>query len=222
MKAVIFDVGGVLAQDVWEHLLLDQADRDQPAGIASHHGLNADITEKVGKLLWNAFAYTPETNRNDWRQLEKRYWKSFIEFFWGKSPPDGVSVDGFIAMTGTFIRPIPGMDAVLERLQSQGYGLAICSNNNEFWFRRQMAELRLHRFFSPNKTILSCRIGVAKSSPGFEMFHAAADSLSVGPSQCAFVDDRQGNVDRAKELGMKGLIFDNAEQIDEQLRNAGF
>ena len=222
MKAVIFDVGGVLAQDVWEHLLLDQSAPGQPVGIASLHGLQGDLVERVGKLLWEAFAYAPETNRNDWRQLEKRYWKTFIEFFWGKTPPDGASVDSFIAMTGKFIRPIPGMDDVLKRLQSQGYGLALCSNNNEFWFRRQMAELRLHRFFSPDKTILSCRIGVAKSSRGFEMFHAAADSLSVPPSQCAFVDDRQGNVDRAKELGMQGLFFENAKQIDEQLQRAGF
>ncbi len=119
------------------------------------------------------------------------------------------------------------MEPVLKRLQAHGLGLAICSNNNEFWFRRQMDNLRLHRFFSPEKTILSCRIGVAKSSLGFEMFHAAADSLGLRPSQCAFVDDRQGNVDRAKELGMQGLFFDNkkqdpAKQIDNQLQQAGF
>ena len=217
MKGIIFDIGGVLAQDVWEHLL-----PDRPDGIAAHHNLNEDLVKKVGKLLWEAFAYTPETQRNDWRQLEKRYWKCFIEFFWQQSPPAKVSVDGFIAMTNNFIQPIQGMVPVLERLQSQGHGLAICSNNNEFWVRRQMDKLRLHRFFSPEKTILSCRIGVAKSSPGFEMFHAAADSLGLAPSQCAFVDDRKGNVDRAKELGMQGLLFKNAQQIDNELRNCGF
>ena len=222
MKGVIFDVGGVLAQDVWENLLLDQGDGDQPAGIASLHGLDAGLVQRVGRLLWEAFAYTPETKRNDWHELEKRYWEWFIEFFWGKNPPDGVSADGFIAMTGTFIRPVPGMQAVLKRLQFQGHALAICSNNNEFWFRRQMAELRLHRFFSSEKIVLSCRIGVAKSSGTFEMFHAATDSLSLTPSGCAFVDDRQGNVDRANELGMHGMLIHNAQQIDEELREAGF
>ena len=57
------------------------------------------MVKKVGTLLWNAFAYTPETDQNDWRQLEKRYWKSFIEFFWQKPPPVGVSVDDFIALS---------------------------------------------------------------------------------------------------------------------------
>lgn len=217
MTAVIFDIGGVLAYDVWENLLLDKSD-----GIASLHGLDADLVGKVGKLLWNAFAYTPETRGNDWRQLETRYWKSFIEFFWEKTPPDGVTVDAFVDMTDTFIRPVADMESVLEDLRSRGYGLAICSNNNEFWFRRQMDKLRLHRFFSPEKTILSCRIGVAKSSPGFEMFHAAASSLGLEPSRCAFVDDRQGNVERAKELGMQGFLFDNAGQLDDCLRKAGF
>ncbi len=217
MKAVIFDVGGVLAHDVWEHLLLDR-----PAGIAERHGLDRDLVRELGKDLWQAFAYTPETPRNDWRRLEVRYWESFIDSCWGETPPAGVSVDRFIAMTDDFIQPVPGMVPVLERLQSQGLGLAICSNNNEFWFRRQSDKLRWQRFFSPQRTVLSCRVGVAKSSPGLEMFHAAAGALGLAPARCAFVDDRQGNVDRADELGMHGFLFRHAAGIDDRLQRAGF
>jgi hypothetical protein len=50
VKAVIFDMGGVLARDVWEHLL--------PEGIAPKYSLDdKNLVWKVGALLWEAFAY---------------------------------------------------------------------------------------------------------------------------------------------------------------------
>ncbi len=217
MQAVIFDIGGVLAEDVWEHLLLDR-----PAGIADLHGLDRDRVKELGEDLWQAFAYTPDTPCADRSQLEIRYWQSFIDSCWGEAPPAGVSVDRFIAMSDDFIQPVPDMVPVLERLRSRGRELAICSNNNEFWFRRQMDKLRLHQFFSPERTILSCRVGVAKSSPGLEMFRAVAEVLGLAPARCAFVDDRPENVDRAEELGMRGFLFRDAAQIDDRLQRAGF
>ena len=90
MHAVIFDIGGVLAKDVWERLL--------PAGIEIPYGFDPELVRKVGKLQWDAFATTPESPSSDWRQLEERYWKSLIEFFWEKTPPSGVSAEKFIEM----------------------------------------------------------------------------------------------------------------------------
>jgi len=217
IAAVIFDIGGVLARDVWEHLLLDE-----PGGIASKYSLDKNQVERVGKLLWGAFAYRPETQYNDWRTLERQYWRQFIEFFWGKQPPSNVSIDNFIRMTDDFINLVDTeMIPLLEKLQSKGIDLAICSNNNEFWFRRQMDKLSLHRFFSPSKIILSCRIGVSKSSSRFEMFHAVVDALGVAKSQCAFVDDREGNVEQAKRCGIVGVHFTNAQQLTRQLSGLG-
>jgi HAD superfamily hydrolase (TIGR01509 family) len=209
--AVIFDIGGVLAHDVWEHLLLDND------GIRSKYpNLGENELERIGKLLWEAFAYLPETQRSNWQALERRYWRQFIKYF-GRQLPPNVSPEEFIQMTDKFIKPVEGMIPLLDRLQSKGIDLAICSNNNEFWFRRQMDKLGLHRFFSPSKIILSCRIGVSKSSPRFEMFHAAADALRVIKAKCVFVDDRDENVKRARQCGMIGILFTNAQQLDKLL-----
>ncbi|MBN1874622.1 MAG: HAD family phosphatase [Anaerolineae bacterium] len=213
IKAVIFDVGGVLTYDIWEHLLLDDE-----IGIASQYKLNRDNVEKVGKLLWEAFAYTQETRQNSWEILERKYWDLFIEFFWDKHPPLNVSADKFIQMTNHFIKPVDGMISILERLQSKAVKLAICSNNNEFWFKRQMDTLQLYRFFNPSKIILSCRVGTPKSSPRFEMFYAAIDALGVAPSSCIFVDDREENTERAKQCGMEGIHFKNVQQLDGLLK----
>lgn len=214
VDGAVFDIGGVLAHDVWEHLLLDSEN-----GIAARYALDKEQVVRVGRLLWEAFAYRPETRNSSWQDLEKQYWCLFVDFFWGKNPPQGISVNGFIRMTDKFIRPVDEkMPMFLDQLQSRCVKLGICSNNNEFWFRRQMDKLSLHRYFSPSNVILSCRLGVSKSSPRFEMFHAAVDALCLPHSRCAFIDDREKNVKRAEECGMVGVLFRNLRQLKDSLK----
>ncbi len=215
-EAVIFDMGGVLAQDVWEHLFLDE-----PGGIAAQYALDRDTITKVGEYLWECFAYVPETAHNDYQTLEERYWKTLIGLMWGGQPPATVSAAGFIQMTDDFVIPIEGMDSILDRLQRNGVDLAICSNNTEFWIRRQMDKCNLYRFFSPGKIILSCRVGVSKSSAHFEMFHSAVDALMTRRAACLFVDDRSSNVQRAQQCGMDSVRFTTVQQLQQDLQTRG-
>lgn len=213
-KAVIFDIGGVLVEDVWEHLLLDDD------GVGSRFPqLDLSELQRIGKVLWDAFAYVPE-GPNTWQELEERYWKIFIQYF-KESLPEDVRPADFIQMTDSFIRPIKGIKQILEQLQSQGIKLAICSNNNEFWFRRQMDKLGLYGFIHPNRVILSCRIGASKSNPNFEMFHTVTYALGIPKAHSVFVDDRKSNIERAKQCGMIGILFSNAEDFNVQLKELG-
>jgi len=211
----IFDMGGVLAHDVWEHLLLDPE-----RGICTQFSLDRDQVERVGELLWQRFAYLPETGGTNWQVLEQLYWQRFIDCF-PQQLSSVTSPSDFINLTEDFISPVEGMIPILERLQSHGIDLAMCSNNNEFWFRRQMNKLGLHGFFSPSKVVLSCRIGVSKSSPGFEMYQAAANALAIPKTQCLFVDDREGNIERARVVGMHGILFTSAQALAISLSEVG-
>lgn len=198
IKAVIFDIGGVLAHDVWEHLLMDNKQ-----GVLSICNLDETEVKKAGSELWEEFAYqNVKDQKDEWKKLEEEYWDRFKKRFRIEEP-----IDRFIEMTKNFIRPVEGMVALVETLNQKGIDLAICSNNNEFWFKRQMDELQLHRFFDPDKIILSCRVGVSKSSPNFEMFNAASDALGGDRASYAFVDDRAGNVERALQCDMVGILF---------------
>ena len=173
IRAAIFDIGGVLAHDIWGDLLLD-ADR----GIAAQYNLDRTEAQRIGALLWESFAYIPETPRNSWRELEHRYWRQFIGYY-RERLPSNISPDHFIEMTDDFVRPIEGTEAIVDQLQSKGVTLAISSNNNEFWYRREVDKCRLNRFFSPSKILLSCRVGVSKSSSRFEMLHAVIDAVTA-------------------------------------------
>ena len=197
IKAIIFDIGGVLAYDVWEHLFLDSE-----SGLVKVYQLNQERVRLVGQELWNKFAYNISLDENDWRELEKKYWDQFIDRI-----PIKTSLNDFIQLTNRFIRPVEGMIPLLEFLQSQGFDLAICSNNTDFWLRRQMEQLDLDRFFTPNKIVISTRIGVPKSSPEFEMFDAVIHALGKDKTQCILVDDRAENIEQAVKYGLAAILF---------------
>lgn len=190
-------MGGVLAHNVWERLLLNEEN-----GLVAICNLNVDQVQQVGQDLWEKFAYRAAVEEDDWKEFEKEYWNHFIERF-----HLSMSVNDLIQLTDRFIQPVEGMTQLLERLQSKGIDLAICSNNTEFWFKRQMDKLDLHRYFSSSKVILSSRIGVSKSSPSFEMFQAVINALGIDKEHCIFVDDKEENVQQALKYGIAGIIF---------------
>jgi FMN phosphatase YigB (HAD superfamily) len=197
IKAVIFDIGGVLAYDVWEHLFLDKEH-----GIATRFNLDADQVRKVGKELWERFSCQAAIGEQDWSKLEEEYWNCFIERFHLSIP-----MSSFIQMTDKFIKPVQEMPQLLEKLRLTEVDLAICSNNTEFWFKRQLDKLGLYKFFPPDKIILSSRIGIQKSSQGFEMFHAIMNALKLDKAHCIFIDDRQENIQQSLTYGLTGIIF---------------
>lgn len=207
-KAVILDVGGVLARDIWEYLYDD---------LAASHGLDRDALHEAGRLLWETFAYVPQTPANTWRDMEQRYWELFLLIFRGT----GLSVDELIELTDRYVMPIEGMRPILERLHARGTRLVICSNNNEIWWPRQADKLELARFFPDSMLVLSSRVGAPKDSPRLEMFRAAVAAAGVAPAECFFVDDRQPNIERARSYGIDARVFEGPEAFAQALRKRG-
>lgn len=201
IKGVIFDVGGVLAYDVWEHLLCDPP--GQPASIATTFNVQAGQLEKIGEDLWREF----DKVKGDPDRLELQYWQRFIERTSTLPQLHAVEPADLIALTDTFIRAVSydETSSLLGWLSEERVRLGICSNNNEFWFRRQRQKLGLDRFFEASAIVLSCHHGITKSDP--RLFEISANALSLDPTECVFVDDRMGNVSRAVECGMVGILF---------------
>lgn len=197
IKALIFDVGGVLTEDVWENMLLHGEE-----ALAPTLGLNLGRVTEVAKSLWTEFAHRSVTDVANWRMLEVEYWTSFTKELSIPQPPQY-----FIDRTDKFIKPLPGMIDLLAELARRNMSLAICSNNTEFWFARQMDKLNLSRFFEPGNVILSSRIGTSKASPKFEMFEAVVNSLAVDRQDCILIDDRLETVLRSIEFGVTAILF---------------
>ncbi|BDM74826.1 hypothetical protein HEK616_83130 (plasmid) [Streptomyces nigrescens] len=63
--------------------------------------------------------------------------------------------------------------------------------------------------------VSSARVGVAK--PGREIYEIAAARAGVATHQCLFVDDRLENVEAAITLGMTGVHYREAADLQEAL-----
>ena len=203
-RAVILDVGGVLAHDIWEPMFDD---------LAARYRLDRKALRAAGRLLWETFAYVPETPANTWRDMERRYWELLLLIC--KVP---LTVRSLIALTDRYVIPVEGMRPILEKLRARGTPLVICSNNNEIWWPRQAKKLQLKRFFAQERLVLSSRVGAPKASPRLEMFRAAVAAAGVPAASCFFVDDRRENIARARSFGIDAMLFRGPEHFAVELR----
>src|SRR5438067_560776 len=101
IKTVVFDMGGVLVWDLWEHLFLDED------GIAESYGLNKDRVRQVAEELWDQFAYR-RTQGIPWQRLEQQYWNRVTEELDLSIEPEKL-----IKLSDQFVRPVAGMNALL-------------------------------------------------------------------------------------------------------------
>lgn len=202
-KAVIFDVGGVLMYDVWEHLFFDDE-----GSIAALYGIDRERLEETGKVLFQEFAFLPATETKPWQALELLYWERFLELS-EEDISSTVEPGDLIDLAQEFIQPVGHGEAlsVLDALAAQNTVLSIASNNTEFWFHRQMAASGFSKYFTPERTLLSSRMGVSKADASGAMFTRAIKVSGVGASEILFVDDREENLARAAALGIETFLF---------------
>lgn len=221
IKAVIFDIGGVLAHNVLEHLFFDED------GIYKKFNLSREKLETIGRRLYEEYAYRLIPETSDWRSLEKEYWKRFINEFRAELP-QSITEDNLIQLSENFVREVNSaeMSPLLEELKSKNITLAICSNNTPFWFARQKSESKLADFFSDKNIILSYQVGAPKSHSNCVMFNAVSDRIGVDKRESVFIDDRQGSISQAEKCGIRGILFDtyspnNIKALKNVLRELG-
>jgi len=205
IQGVIFDIGGVLSRDVWEHLLYDPPEDKKPLSVSAKYGIPGQEIKEFGERLW----YDYDRNDGDPDTLEREYWTRIRDRF---PQLAGVQTDELCKMTEDFIHPVhkDGMSHLLKWLTEKKIKVGICSNNTKFWFPRQIKKFDPYGFFLTESIILSCDKCINKSD--LRMFEMAVQSLHLEPAECVFVDDRFGNVERAMKCGMTGVFFPTDKQ----------
>lgn len=115
-----------------------------------------------------------------------------------------------------FHTEVPGMRPLLERL-SELYELALLSDHAREW----AAYLRsVHSVFDLFQVVFfSYELGQTKRSP--ETFRQVSQKLDRQPGECLFIDDNSENVARAESVGMTGITFISAEDLETQLKLRG-
>jgi putative hydrolase of the HAD superfamily len=101
--------------------------------------------------------------------------------------------------------------AVAEELHSRGYRTGILSNTEKP--ARALMEKASYRIFDP--IVLSWEVGSAK--PQHRIFEVLIDTLAMDPSEILLIDDVENYISAARDAGLQGLVFTDAEALKTDL-----
>lgn len=113
---------------------------------------------------------------------------------------------------------MPGMRALLQQLIDDPccrvFGLTNWSMETFPLARQRFGILQLIDCY-----IVSADVHLVKPDPA--IFRLALRRFGITPSTTTFVDDNPANVQAATDLGMKGIVFTNAEALRTELAQSG-
>ena len=194
---VFFDVGGVLGSNGW--------DREQRAAAAREFGL-------------------------DQKELEEMHSEAVAMLEMGR-----ITLDEYLRTTvfycarpfkpGDFKRFMFAQSTPNPEVIELARGLARSGRYTLMTLNNESAELNQHRierfglrdiftaFFS------SCWVGVLK--PARRIYEVALAMAQARADESVFIDDRERNLEPARELGMRTIVFSEAGKLREELAELG-
>ncbi len=198
IRAVIFDMGGVLAHT-----------HESDALLASY---DAMLKLEPGTLRMRLYSGPA------WEAVSKGeislddYWREVGEAFEEHLPPD------FLGYRDNFFRATLDLATVqlAWRLRSR-YHIGLLSNATRLLARDVAREPRFAGLF--DAVVISAIEGFRKPEP--EAFLIAAQRLNLPPDACVLIDDKVRNTEAAQEAGMHAVLYENALQTERALQALG-
>jgi putative hydrolase of the HAD superfamily len=122
----------------------------------------------------------------------------------------------FFQMYGDIFTEIPATCDLLRRLHAR-YPLYLLSDTNEIHFGYVRKTVDVLELF--DECVVSYEVGVMKPDPG--IYQEALRRSGLPAEACVFIDDRPGNVEGARRVGMQALLFQSAERCAADLESLG-
>ena len=197
IKALFWDVGGVLLSNAWDRSQREQAlarfKLDQ-AEFADRHELVVSSFER-GKIDLNEYLtrtvfYRPRPFTRD----------EFREYIFALSRPDQAVLD--------FAQSLA---------DSRKYLMGTINNESLDLNQYRIEKFGLRRIF--RLFVSSCFVGLRKPEP--EIYKLALEITQQVPDECCFIDDRALNLEVAKRLGMHVIEMDDLQQLKSDLSKLG-
>ncbi len=110
----------------------------------------------------------------------------------------------------------PGMRKLIKDLK-HNYKVALATNNNALAFVSFNQKFGFSMLF--DYVLVSGEIGVKKPDEAY--FKKLVEVTGSKPSDIVFFDDDAANVEAAKKVGLKGVLFKSAEEARAELRKLG-
>ncbi len=133
--------------------------------------------------------------------IKKNNWKLSTE------QVKGIIRENFVEIEGT--------REIIEKLKSHGFQLGLLSVHGREWIEHCNNKYGYHKLF--HSTLYSFENGISKPDRG--AYEGILKRLGAKPQDCLFIDDKEENLLAAEKIGIKTILFKNAEQLKRDLRN---
>jgi putative hydrolase of the HAD superfamily len=197
IKAVIFDIGGVVINDDF----LSYAERfAQKAGMTKEQIYRSVI----GSPEWRLYFKGKISEENIWKAIKRKYLPPEIAEEIRKTWKD-------------ILVPIPATIELIKNLKP-AYKICFISNVDKecaLYARKKYPEI--FRLFEDE--VVSYEAGMAK--PEKEIYRYALKKFGLEPEECIYIDNQPENIPPAQELGIKAIKFQGTEKLKQQLKDLG-
>jgi len=196
IKVILFDYGGVLAEEGFREGLM---------AIGSSHGLSPDDFFETARTAVYDSGYVVGTAG------ESDYW-ALVRVQTGISTPDQALREEIL---NRFVLR-PWMLEIAQHLRNQGCSVGILSDQTD-WLDE--LDRRDHFFEKFDYIFNSYHMGIGKRDP--RVFSLVVEQLEVPASNVLFIDDNEGNVERARSQGLTAIFYQDRDSFLGELQSLG-
>jgi putative hydrolase of the HAD superfamily len=195
IRALFWDVGGVLLTNAWDH---DERNLAIEHFLIEKSGFEARHKEVVPLFEEGRITLDQYLERTVFYQPRSFTREEFKQFMFSLS------------------RPKPPVLEIARPLYSKQFMATI---NNE---SRELNQYRIENFGLIDcfhVFVTSCFVGMRK--PEERIFRLALDLTQHAPEECCFIDDRPVNIDGASKVGFRTVLMKDARQLRRDLESLG-
>jgi putative hydrolase of the HAD superfamily len=197
IRAIFWDVGGVLATNAWDHTQRSEA--------LSHFQLDEEEFHDRHEMLVSSFERGKIT-------LDE-YLDRTVFY-----RPRPFTREAFRDFMFSLSKPFPDVLQFAQSLTDSGKYFMGTINNES----RELNDYRIEKFGMKKifrMFVSSCFVGLRK--PERDIYRLALETTQMAGEECVFIDDRSLNLECAAHLGMRTIEMDALEQLREDLQKLG-
>lgn len=194
IRAVLFDYGGVIVEEGFYNGLVDLAEK-QSLHVSSmpEEGMNA--------VYDSGFVLGQGTAADFWALLRKRTGLEGDDDFLTDYINDGFQIR-------------PWIIELVRRLRAKGYVVGILSDQTH-WLNE--LDKRDHFFREFDHIYNSYYLGKGKRDPS--LFTDVVNDLKLQPGEVLFIDDIENNVQTARTMGLRAILYLDHEGFVSELED---
>jgi putative hydrolase of the HAD superfamily len=193
IRAIFWDVGGVLLTNAWDHT--------QRMAALEHFRLDEEEFHSRHEMVVSSF----ERGKISLDEYLDR------TVFYRNRP---FTRDAFRDYMFSLSQPMPEVLAFARALAASGkYFMGTINNESRELNLHRIEKYGLRQIF--RLFVSSCFVGLRKPESG--IYRLAIETTQVNPEECCFIDDRTLNLECAAKLGMKTIQMQTLDQLREEL-----